>query len=168
MQLSNFTKRRNNMSRMKRSSLVLETARRRLAGLKSINPAPDFGEGMNVANYEAEINAFAVSLNDYNQELAALDEKKIGINTAEENLRIRNRRILRATEARYGPDSSEFAQAGGKRVSEHKSRKRRPLTAEAKPGGPPSNSGTTGSPGSPEGSPGANEGNRSNNASPAQ
>jgi len=44
------------MARAKRKPAVLETARRRLAGLKSITPAPDFGTNMKLDDYEQEVN----------------------------------------------------------------------------------------------------------------
>ena len=116
------------MARTKRSSVVLETARQRLAGLKSITPAPDFGPGVSIADYEQEISAFATTLDSYHQDLSALDEKQNLVEEREDALRVRNRRMLRATEAKYGPDSSEYEQAGGKRVSDHKSRTRKAKT----------------------------------------
>ena len=36
------------MARAQRASSVLETTRRRLAGLKSITPAPDFGSALSI------------------------------------------------------------------------------------------------------------------------
>jgi hypothetical protein len=117
---SNFTKGDNKMARLKRSSNILEAARQRLAGLKSITPAPDFGDGLSLTVYEAEINAFSTTIDSYNQELSSLDDKLNALSLAEENLREKNRRMLKATEAKYGPDSSEFEQAGGTRVSDRK------------------------------------------------
>ena len=126
------------MARIKRTSLVLETARQRLAGLKSIDPAPDFGEGMNLAAYEAEINAFAATLDSYHRDLSALDERQNAVDSQEAALREKSRRMLRATEAKYGPNSSEFEQAGGKRVVDHKPRKRNPVAAEGNTNNPAS------------------------------
>ena len=37
------------MARKRRTSAVLETTRQRLAGLKQIDPAPDFGGNLNAA-----------------------------------------------------------------------------------------------------------------------
>ena len=113
------------MAQAKRSSIVLETARHRMAGLKSINPAPDFGEGLTVALYEEEINAFSAGLDAYNQAISTLNDKRNAVDTAEANLREKNRRMLRATEAKYGPNSSEFEQAGGTRTSQRQPRRRK-------------------------------------------
>src|SRR5918992_1492899 len=64
------------MARTKRTSTVLETARQRLAGLKSISPAPDFGATLTVATYEADINALSAKLDAYNEQLATLDSSQ--------------------------------------------------------------------------------------------
>jgi hypothetical protein len=47
------------MARPKRNSAILETARQRLAGLKSITPTPDFGSTLSLGGYEQEINAYS-------------------------------------------------------------------------------------------------------------
>lgn len=45
------------MARSKRTSPILESARQRLAGLKSISPPPEFGSNLKMSDYEADINA---------------------------------------------------------------------------------------------------------------
>jgi hypothetical protein len=108
------------MARRRRTSQVLETARQRLAGLKSINQEPNFGATLTLAAYATKISAFDTKLDTYNQHVAALDDEQNVIDADEEELRDWNRRILSATEASYGPDSSEYELAGGKRTSERK------------------------------------------------
>lgn len=108
------------MARQRRTSQVLETARQRLAGLKTITPDPDFGAGLTVAGYEQEITAFSGSLDTYNGKLAELDDLLNALEDQERNLREKNRRMLSVTEAKFGPDSSQFELAGGKRQSERK------------------------------------------------
>lgn len=108
------------MARSKRKSSVLDAAQQRLAGLKSITPAPNFGPGLTVAGYETEIATFIEKLNSYNQKLAELDEAQNSLETLEVALREKNRRMLAAAQAQYGPDSSQFEQAGGTRQSERK------------------------------------------------
>lgn len=108
------------MARLKRSSNVLEAARLRLAGLKSIMPAPDFGPGLTIAGYEADINSFNTTLNNYNEQVAALDDLQNQLQAEELALRDKNKRVLSAVEAQYGPDSSQYEQAGGTRQSERK------------------------------------------------
>ena len=106
------------MARLKRNSTVLETARQRLAGIKSITPPPDFGPNLQVTVYEQEINDFSAKVDQYNGMLATLDSLQNEIDAKERNLRGKNTRMLSAVEAQYGSDSSEYEQAGGTRTSE--------------------------------------------------
>ena len=108
------------MARAKRTSGVLETARQRLAGLKSITPLPDFGPSLALAGYEGDITAISGQLDDYNEKLSTLDQLQNDLETAEAALREKNTRILSAAEAHYGPDSSEYEQVGGTRRSDRK------------------------------------------------
>jgi len=108
------------MARTKRTSTVLDTARQRLAGLKSISPAPDFGATLTLAGYEADITAMTTKLDSYNEQLSSLDQSQNELDALEAALREKNTRILSAAEAHYGPDSSEYEQAGGTRKSDRK------------------------------------------------
>jgi predicted nucleic acid-binding Zn-ribbon protein len=114
------------MARLRRGSNVLDTARQRLAGLKAITPAPDFGTNLTVAGYEQEIDDFSQALDAYNQQLAALDDQKNTLETTEKNLNDKSKRMLSATEARYGSNSNEYEQAGGTRTDERKRTARKP------------------------------------------
>lgn len=114
------------MARLRPTSQVLEAARQRLAGLKSITPAPDFGAALTLPAYETLISSFGAKLENYNQQVAALDELQNGVEEDESTLREMNKRMLSAAEARYGPDSSEYEQAGGTRTSERKRPTRKP------------------------------------------
>ena len=108
------------MARAKRSSAVLEAARRRLAGLKSITPAPDFGPNLKVSDYEQEINDLSAKIDNYNQRLSSLDDLLNDIEADERNLRAKNTRMLSASEAQYGTNSSQYEQAGGTPTGERK------------------------------------------------
>ncbi len=108
------------MARPKRKSPVLDTARQRLAGLKQIDPAPDFGKTLTPASYETEITGFSADQDSYNGDVAALDDKQNRLNARESGLADWNQRILAAVKAQYGPDSSEFELVGGTRRSERK------------------------------------------------
>jgi hypothetical protein len=121
------------MARQRRSSSVLETARQRLAGLKSIQPAPNFGSNLSVADYGQKIEDLSDELDGYNAQLAALDEWQNKIDAKEDALNDWNKRMLSATGAQYGSDSSEYEMAGGKRASE------RSRTTRKGPGKPGSN-----------------------------
>lgn len=117
------------MARAKRSSTVLETARQRLAGIKSITPPPDFGPNLQINDYEQEINAFSAKIDRYNGMISSLDDLQNEIEADENSLRDKNKRMLSAAEARYGTDSSEYEQAGGTRQSERRrSTRRTPVT----------------------------------------
>lgn len=120
------------MARLRRTSPPLEAARQRLAGLKSINPAPNFGAALSVAAYETSITDFGGKLENYNQQIAALDDLQNNLESDEDTLRDLNKRMLSAVEATYGPDSSEYEAAGGTRASERK----RP-TRKGSSGSPP-------------------------------
>lgn len=123
------------MARARRTSTVLETARRRLAGLKSITPAPDFGTALSVAAYETLITTFTGKLDTYNQHVAALDDEQNDIDNTEDTLREMNGRMLSAAQASFGPDSSEYEAVGGTRTSE---RKRTPKPSGSPPPPPSS------------------------------
>lgn len=112
------------MARLKKTSAVLETARERLGGLKSIKEPRDLGPELTIPFYEGKINIFATQLDAYNQALAALDQMLNDLDSAEADLNEWNRRYLSATEAHYGPDSSEYEVVGGTRKSDRKKPKR--------------------------------------------
>jgi hypothetical protein len=113
------------MARQKRTSSVLEGAHQRLAGLNSITPPPDFGSTLTLAAYSTQINSFSVKLDNYNQMIAALDELQNQLDTDEAGLRETNKRMLSAVQAHYGPDSSQYQQAGGTRQRDRKRPTRR-------------------------------------------
>lgn len=108
------------MARLKRSSAVLETARRRLAGLKSITPKPDFGPALDIDQYEEEINHLSASIDKYNEMLALLDQMLNGVEAEEAQVSDKNKRMLAATGAQYGTNSSHYEQVGGTRPDDRK------------------------------------------------
>ena len=108
------------MARLKRKSEVLEAARRRLAGIRKINPAPALASGLTIEGYEAEIDGFMADQDAYNGDLAALDERNNLLDAREQRLADLSQRILAAVRAEYGPDSNELELAGGVRRSDRK------------------------------------------------
>jgi sugar phosphate isomerase/epimerase len=108
------------MARLKRGSNVLDTARQRLAGLKTITPKPNFGPSLDLDQYEQEINDFSTTLDKYNSTLTLLDSLQNDLAASEANLREKTKRMLAATGAMYGPNSNEYEKAGGTRSSERK------------------------------------------------
>ena len=119
------------MARAKRKSEVLESARRRLAGIQQINPKPDFGPGLTVEAFEAEIEGFIDDQNAYNCDIAALDERRNRLDAREQCLADFSQRILAAVKAQFGPDSNEFELAGGVRRSDRK----KPVRTQKAPAG---------------------------------
>jgi hypothetical protein len=128
------------MGRKKRGSAVLETARKRFAGLKSIDPPANFGPGMTEADYEARITGFQNRLDGYNEHSAALDQEQTELDAEEDVLNDWNKRYLAAGGARFGTDSKEYEALGGTRQSDRKKPKR------GGSGGSDSGAGGTGTP----------------------
>jgi hypothetical protein len=108
------------MARTRRGSAVLETARQRLSGLKSITPKPDFGSALDIDEYEQDINHLGANLDKYNETLALLDQMQNALEAEEAQVNDKSKRILAATGAQYGPDSSQYEQVGGTRISDRK------------------------------------------------
>lgn len=119
------------MARLKRTSAVIETARKRLSGLKGIASPTAFGPNLTATIYEAKIDAVSALLNAYNQKLAELDQMQNELQAAEAELNDLNRRFLAAGEAQFGPDSNEYEMLGGTRKSERKNRRRKAAAARA-------------------------------------
>jgi hypothetical protein len=112
------------MARLKRTSPVVEAARKRLSGLKGIDPPANLGANLTEAIYTAKIDSVSAKLDTYNQMIAELDRLQNELQQEEAELNDLNRRILSAGEAVYGPDSSEYEMLGGTRKSERKKPKK--------------------------------------------
>jgi hypothetical protein len=67
------------MARLRRSSAVLDTARKHLAGLKSIQTPPDFGPNLTIPGHEAKANSVNAKLDAYNHSLAMSDHRCLSI-----------------------------------------------------------------------------------------
>lgn len=120
------------MARSKRTSSILDSAHQRLAGLKSISPLPDYGPSLKLTEYEADIKALTDKLDSHNGLLSAADQSQNELEALEKALGDKNVRVLAATKAQYGPDSTEYEQVGGTRRSDRKrsaSKKPKPPTA---------------------------------------
>ena len=108
------------MARLKRTSNILDTAKKRLSGLKGITPKANLGPNLTDTIYQAKVDAVSALLDAYNQKIAELDQMQNDLQAAEAELNELNRRILSAGEAQYGPDSNEYEMLGGTRKSERK------------------------------------------------
>ena len=108
------------MARIKRKSAVLEAARKRLAGLKAIDPKPNFGDKLTEEIYTAKINSLSARVDSYNTMLSEVDEELNELEREEVETNDLSRRFLSAGEAQYGPDSNEYEMLGGTRTSDRK------------------------------------------------
>lgn len=108
------------MGRARRVSKVLEKAQTRSAGIKNIDPALDLGGGLTAASFDTSINDVQAKLVEYNQTLAAIDEKYNALIASEKSLGDISERMLAGVAARFGKNSSQYEQAGGVRKSERK------------------------------------------------
>jgi hypothetical protein len=122
------------MARRKKTSAILEIARLRLAGLKQIDVNLDLGPGLKASDYEADITEFSNIEEEVNGALAAVDQVQARYGAKELFVRDKNRRVLSAVEARFGPDSAEYEMVGGTRQSERKRPGRKPGGGSGKDG----------------------------------
>ncbi|MBD2433003.1 MULTISPECIES: hypothetical protein [Fischerella] len=102
------------MARLKRSSPTLEKALRRIAGMRSISPTLDFGNGLNLTDYDSRIQTLQDQLLTYNTLLSTLDEMAGRLSLIEEELSGYSEKMLMSVATRYGKDSLQYVQAGGK------------------------------------------------------
>lgn len=118
------------MARLKRTSKILEMATQRLAGLKSIDPELDLGNGISVENYEKRIEKASASLERYNTSLSIVDQNEELLSADESDLKDFHERVLLGVGMKYGKNSNEYKMAGGVKKSE---RARRPAKSNSNP-----------------------------------
>lgn len=111
------------MARLKTSSKSYEMAFRRIASVQSIDAGFDLGNGLTAPNYQKAIDETKQAMDTYNTTLSTVDDLLNKLKEKEKALRNWNERILTGVASKYGKDSSEYEQAGGKRKSE----KRKPI-----------------------------------------
>jgi hypothetical protein len=112
------------MARLRRTSNVIARANVRSNNLKSISPTLDLGGGLTVAAFDALIAQAAAAQDDYNQTVAALDEKANNLDALLKQTRDMSGRMLAGVGARYGKNSIEYEKAGGSRTDEIKRTKK--------------------------------------------
>ena len=76
------------MARARRTSAILETARQRLNGLKSITPKPNLGPNLTPDSFEESVTGFFARLGTYNQHVAGLDQEQNELEAAEVGLTV--------------------------------------------------------------------------------
>jgi hypothetical protein len=86
----------------------------RLAGVRSISETLEFGDGLSVTEYNARIQALQTKLATYNTMLSTLDEMAGQVGLLERELSSYSEKILMSVGTRYGKDSLQYMQAGGK------------------------------------------------------
>jgi hypothetical protein len=117
------------MRRSKKTSEPILLAKKRSAGIKSIDPNLDLGDGLNVPNFDLKIIESEKQLEIYNEALSDAEAKKIEFLKTETELREMSLRFFRGIEAKFGSDSIEFGKAGGVRKSDRKHPVRKPKVA---------------------------------------
>lgn len=113
------------MSRLKRSSAIVDKAERRLAGLKSIKDTLDFGKGVSNQAFDTLIETTRDRVAAYNTTLSLLDADRTAMLGAEKALAELSEKMLIGVAFEYGKDSPEYEMAGGTRKSMRKRRVRR-------------------------------------------
>jgi hypothetical protein len=106
------------MTRQKRTSRVLETAKFRVASLQAIDPNMKFDDDCNLKNLTYTIEEFRNVLDAYNAALALVDSSKIKVDAMEKTLSLLSDKMLRGVGFKYGKNSDEYELAGGVRDSE--------------------------------------------------
>jgi hypothetical protein len=102
------------MPRPTRSSVVANNAALRLSNLRSIHANLQFDKSLNLAEYEARIQALRSRLANYNSLLMTIDHEAEQIALQEKDLRAYSEKMLMSVVTHYGKDSLEYIQAGGK------------------------------------------------------
>jgi uncharacterized protein YukE len=113
------------MAYLKKSSKDFEGAIRRMASLKSIDPALDLGNGLSVESYQQSIDQVAHVMEAYNTHLSLADSLNSSLKEKERLLRSFTERMLTGVAAKFGKDSEQYQKAGGTKKSERKKPKRK-------------------------------------------
>lgn len=108
------------MPRPKRSSVTLQKAEKRQAGLQSIAPTLDLGNDLTVAAYSTLIETLRSQIATYNSALSTLDDQSRQIRELEQQLRDLSEQMLLGVAAKYGKNSREYGMAGGVPKSERR------------------------------------------------
>ena len=108
------------MARKKRSSRILEKAKRRLDGLQTIDPKLSLSDGRSVQSYQKNIDALRSKISAYNQALATADTLQAEVKQAERDLAHISELVLIDVASKFGNDSAEYEKAGGVRKSARK------------------------------------------------
>ena len=114
------------MARLKTSSKSYEQSFRRIAAVKSIDPSFDLGNGLTASRYQAAIDEVKNAMDTYNTTLSTVDDLLNNLKEKEKALMEWNERVLIGVAAKFGKNSTQYEQAGGKRKSERKKPSKKP------------------------------------------
>ncbi|MGB4776433.1 MAG: hypothetical protein WBP45_14750 [Daejeonella sp.] len=117
------------MARRKTSSKSYDKATKRIASVKNIDANFDLGNGLTAESYQAAIDLVKNSMDEYNTQLSKADGLLNALKDSEKALRDWNERILTGVASKFGKDSSQYEEAGGKRKSDRKKRVTKTKTA---------------------------------------
>ena len=112
------------MSRRKRSSPVLQKAERRSAGMNSIDPNLDVGNGLTLSAFSTLIETMRTKENAYNTALSNLDKLYREMLQTERELGDMAEHMLMGVGVRYGKSSVEYGMAGGVPKNQRRNRLR--------------------------------------------
>ncbi len=101
------------MARQKRTSKMLEKAVRRAAGINSIDPNLDLGNGLTLTAFSTLIETMRTKENTYNSALSSLDKFYREMLETERELADMAEHMLMGVATRYGKSSVEYGMAGG-------------------------------------------------------
>ncbi|MEA5507329.1 hypothetical protein VB735_30400 [Halotia wernerae UHCC 0503] len=101
------------MARRKRTSPVLQKSVRRAAGINSIDPNLDLGNGLTLSAFSNLIESMRTQENAYNTALSSLDKLYREMLEKERELADMAEHILLGVATRYGKSSVEYGMAGG-------------------------------------------------------
>ncbi len=99
------------MARQKRTSITLEKAERRAAGLKSLAVDLDFGNSRNLTTFLKAIEQLRAQQDTYNQLLATIDSTYVEMLEYEKYLADLSDHMLVGVASKFGRDSSEYESA---------------------------------------------------------
>ncbi len=101
------------MARRKRTSQMLEKAARRAAGINSIDPNLNLGNGLTLPAFSTLIETMRTRENAYNTALSNLDKLYREMLQTERELGDMAEHMLLGVATRYGKSSVEYGMAGG-------------------------------------------------------
>lgn len=113
------------MARPKKKSSILQTAERRLSGMKAIDPKLDLGGGCTTSNIESKSKEVRKKLDEYNNLLTLVDAAANKLERAEKDLNHLSVKVLPGVATRYDKESDQYEMVGGIKPSDRKRSKRR-------------------------------------------